>query len=131
MSKIKILIVDDEPDFLELISLRIESWGYAVTKASEGSEAIEAVKKNAPDIMVLDYMMPGMDGIETLRIIRKSGSDIPVIMFTAYPNTNTMEGASQLGISAFIPKLSAYSEVLPALKTALALAEKKIENKGR
>jgi len=126
MGKIKILIVDDEPDFLELMSLRIESWGYAIVKASSGSAAIEAMEKSAADIIILDYMMPGMDGIETLRQIRKSGSNVPVIMFTAYPNTNTMEGAAHLGISAFIPKLSAYSEVLPALKTALSLAEKKI-----
>jgi len=127
MGKIKILIVDDEPDFLELMSLRIEAWGYAIIKASSGLDAIEAIKKSAPDIMVLDYMMPGMDGIETLRRVRNSGNKMPVIMFTAYPNTNTIEGATHLGVSAFIPKLSAYSEVLPTLKTALSLAEKSIE----
>ena len=127
MDKTKVLIVDDEPDFLELMSLRIESWGYAAAKAYNGNAAIEAIKKNVPDIIVLDYMMPGMDGIETLKEIRKTRKKIPVIMFTAYPNTNTLEGATHLGICAFIPKLSAYSEVLPALKTALSLAEKKIK----
>ncbi len=126
MGKVKILIVDDEPDFLELMSLRVAGWGYTVIKASNGLAAIEAIKKSAPDMMILDYMMPGMDGIETLRQIRKSGNKMPVIMFTAYPNTNTLEGAASLGVSAFIPKLSAYSEVLPALKTALGLAEKSI-----
>ena len=127
MGKTKVLIVDDEPDFLELMSLRIESWGYKVIRASDGNSAIEALKTNAPDIIILDYMMPGMDGIETLREIRKSGKKMPVIMFTAYPNTNTIEGAAHLGICAFIPKLSAYSEVLPALKTALSLAGKTIK----
>ena len=126
MPKLKILIVDDEPDFLELMALRISNWGCTVLKASGGRAAITIVKEEKPDIMVLDYMMPEMDGVATLKEIRKFDKKLPVIMFTAYPNTKTMEDTDKLGIHAFIPKLSAYSEVVPALKSAIEMIEKKL-----
>ncbi|MCX5679063.1 MAG: response regulator [Candidatus Omnitrophica bacterium] len=127
MSKLKVLIVDDEPDFLELMALRISSWGYEVLKASEGKNAVAIVKENRPDILVLDYMMPEMDGIATLKEIRKLDKKLPVIMFTAYPNTKTIEDSDSLGIHAFIPKLSAYSEVVLALKSTIEMIEKRLK----
>ena len=126
MSKLKVIIVDDEPDFLELMALRISSWGHTVLKASEGKDAIAKIKEDKPDILVLDYMMPGMDGVTTLKEIRKFDKKLPVIMFTAYPNTKTIGDTNKLGIHAFIPKLSAYSEVVPALKSAIEMLEKKL-----
>lgn len=126
MAKPKIMMVDDEPDFLELMALRVSSWGYEVIKAAGGREAIELMKTKSPDILILDYMMPEMDGVATLKEIRKMNKKIPVILFTAYPNTKTMEDTDKLGIHAFIPKLSAYSEVVPALKSALEMLEKKL-----
>jgi len=125
MSKLKIMIVDDEPDFLELMALRISSWGHTVLKASGGKEALKILKKNQPDILVLDYMMPDMDGVATLKEVRKTNNKLPVIMFTAYPNTKTIEDSDKLGIHAFIPKLSAYSEVALALKSTIDMLEKK------
>ena len=127
MSKLKILIVDDEPDFLELMALRISSWGYEVIKASGGKEAIVIAKEIRPDILVLDYMMPEMNGVTTLKEIRKIDKKVRVIMFTAYPNTKTIVDTGKLDIQAFIPKLSAYSEVVPALKSAIEMLEKKMK----
>jgi len=127
MSKLKILIVDDEPDFLELMALRISSWGYEVIKASGGKEAIAIAKEIRPDILVLDYMMPEMNGVATLKEIRKIDKKVCVIMFTAYPNTKTIVDTGKLDIQAFIPKLSAYSEVVPALKSAIEMLEKKLK----
>lgn len=125
-----ILIVDDEEDFLGLISKRIIDWGYDILTALNGEAGIEALKNKNPDIVILDYMMPDMDGVSVLKEIRKIKKDIPVIMFTAYPDTRAMKDSGRLGISAFIPKLSVYPDVLTSLKAAIAMIEKKLNKKG-
>ena len=129
MAKIKILLVDDEVDFLELIGRRIEEWGYDLIKATTGKEAVNAVKDKLLDIVILDYMLPDMDGVSTLKKIRKIDKKIPVIMFTAYPNSKIMKDTEKLDISAFIPKLSAYSDVASSLKAAIEMAGKRLANK--
>lgn len=92
MAKIKILLVDDEVDLLELMSKRIESWGYDLIVATNGKEALDMLKSEEPDIIVLDYMMPDMDGVATLKKIRAMHNKIPVIMFTAFPDEKSIEG---------------------------------------
>jgi len=129
MAKKKILLVDDEADFSEIIGARIEEWGYTLTKALDGAGALEALKSDKPDIIILDYMMPNMDGIATLKEIRKIDKDIPVIMFTAYPE-KPIKSIAGLGISAFIPKLSTYSDVQASLKTAIDMIGNKLVKKG-
>ena len=69
-AKHKILIVDDEPDILELIEYNLKKEGYLVFTASNGQEAVTSAKKNLPDLIILDIMMPKMDGIEACRIMR-------------------------------------------------------------
>jgi two-component system response regulator (stage 0 sporulation protein F) len=128
MGKLKILLVDDELDFLEVIGARIEGWGYVVFKASGGKEALLLIKKENPDIVVLDYMMPDMSGLLVLEKMRNAGSTAEVIIFTAYPNMKLMENAEELGIAAFIPKLSAYADTVGSLRVALNLAEKKLRH---
>ncbi len=125
MSKIKVLVIDDEPDFLELLAMRLEEWGYEPDSAPNGKDGVRAVKEKKPDVVVLDYMLPDMDGVTALRQIRESDIDVPVIMFTAYPSMDTIKEAGGLGIAAFIPKLSIYSEVMPSLKVAIDIAAKK------
>ncbi|MDD5422590.1 MAG: response regulator [Candidatus Omnitrophota bacterium] len=131
MTKTTVLIVDDELDFLDLMRTRIESWGYGLATATNGKEAIEAVRKIKPDILILDYMLPDTDGIATLKEIRKTDDKLPVIMFTAYPDAKAMKGSEELKVSAFIPKLSVYADVEASLKAALAMATKKISTKER
>ena len=126
MTKIKILLVDDEPDLLELIGRRIEEWGYDLIKATNGKEAVNAVKDKLSDIVILDYAMPDMDGIATLQKIREIDDKVAVIMFTAYPNTDTLKWAEKLNVSAFIPKLSVYSDVTSSLKAAIGMAGKRL-----
>lgn len=125
MAKLKILLVDDEPDFVELIGMRILEWGYDFLKAFNGREAIESVKNKKPDIVILDYVMPMMDGVSTLKEIRKFDDKVPVIMFTNYPNMKTIANTKKLGISAFIPKLSVYPDVLTSLRSTIEMIEKK------
>ena len=74
---LKLLLVDDEMDFLKIMEARIKSWGYDVIKAANGSEALKSVEKDCPDAVVLDYMLPDMDGIDVLKKIRKKSAEIP------------------------------------------------------
>lgn len=130
MSKTRVLIVDDEVDYLGLMKERVESWDYEVITATSGKEALAMIKENKPEIVVLDYLMPNMDGVEVLRQIRKSDKNLAVIMFTAHADMKNIKGAQELGVSAFIPKLSTYSSDIQAtLRSALDMAQKKIKNK--
>ena len=128
MEKIEIMLIDDEPDLLEIMGAVIRGWGYDLTTASGGKEAIEIFKVKKPDIIVLDYLMPEMDGIATLKEIRKLDKKIPVIMFTAYPD-KIIKGTENLGISALIPKLSTYSDVSASLKSTIDMIIKNIAKK--
>ena len=122
MDKKKILLVDDEKDLLTVIGLTIESWGYEVMKASSGKEALQILKDKNPDLMILDYLMPEMDGIATLQEIRKFNTKIPVIMFTAHPEGIPLKGTDNLGISAFVPKASAEA----ILQTSIRMVEQRL-----
>ncbi|MCX5702831.1 MAG: response regulator [Candidatus Omnitrophica bacterium] len=122
MNKKKILLVDDEKDLLMVVGLTIESWGYEVMKASSGKEALQVLKDKNPDLVILDYLMPEMDGIATLQEIRKFNTKIPVIMFTAHPEGIPLKGTDNLGISAFVPKASA--EVI--LRTSIRMVEQRL-----
>lgn len=127
MAKMTILLVDDEPDFLEIMGGRIKNWGYNLIEASGGKEAVDAVKNLKPDAVILDYMMPDMDGVATLKEIRRFNKEVPVIMFTAYPTEKAMKSTKEMGISAFIPKLSTYTNVQASLRSALDMIEKQKE----
>jgi DNA-binding NtrC family response regulator len=122
--KNKVLLVDDETDFLEIMSYTIESWGYAVIKASNGKTAMKAFSEENPDVAVLDYIMPDISGIELLKKIRDINADIPVIMFTAKPDAEAIKESTELDITAFVPKLSPYVDTKKGLKSALSMALK-------
>ena len=125
MSKIKVLIVDDEVDYLSLIKERVQFWGYEVILAQSGKEALNLIKEKLPDIVVLDYVMSDMDGAAVLRQIRTFDKNLAVIMFTAHADVKNIKGVQDLGVSAFIPKLSVSSDVMVSLRAALDLAQKK------
>ncbi|HOX55081.1 MAG: response regulator [Candidatus Omnitrophica bacterium] len=121
MANMKVLLVDDEPDILKLMGERIKSWGYDLITASNPSEAVENLNNQNPQIAILDYMMPEMDGVSLLKKIRENNKQIAVIMFTAYPEPKAMAGTEKLGVKAFVPKLSTYSDASNNLKAALDL----------
>lgn len=129
MNKIKVLLVDDEEGFRKLIGMLIRDWGYDLIEASNGKEAIDALTNKHPNIIILDYLMPDIDGITLLRGLRKINNDIPVIMFSAYPNGQSIRGAKELGVSDYIPKLSVYLSSHVALKKALHTIEKNLDKK--
>lgn len=121
----KILLVDDEPEILEIIKSRINSWGYEVITAPNGKEAMELFGANKVDAVILDYLMPDIDGIGLLKKIRAINDKIPTIIFTAYPKGEAMEDAKKLNVTAFIPKMSPYTNTIENLKTALGMVFKK------
>lgn len=127
MSNLKILIVDDEKDFLEIIEERIKSWGHDTEIASSGKEALAAIKADNFDLVILDYMMPGEDGKEVLRKIRKENKTMPVIMFTAYPEIQVQENSKEYGANAFIPKISVYQDAQGSLKSAINIIQKQLK----
>lgn len=119
MAKIKVLLIDDDKDFLKIMSLHIRAWGYDLATASSGKEGIDAAKIEKPDVVILDYVMPDMDGIRALRQIRKIDKKLPVIMFTANPDIKSIKGSKALGVSAYVPKFCLYTDVPSAVKDEL------------
>lgn len=124
MAGLKILFVDDDVSMQEILRIRLSSWGHSVVQAFSGMQALGLLKSEKPDAVILDYMMPDMSGVDTLRAIRKIDKSVSVIMFTAYPDTKVMSEVERLNIAAFIPKLSTHSESQSALMAALQMIEK-------
>jgi two-component system response regulator (stage 0 sporulation protein F) len=131
MGKIRILLVDDEEGFRQLIGILIREWGYYLIEASNGQEAIDAFNNEHPDIVILDYLMPDTDGITVLKHLRKINKDISVIMFTSYPDGKSIIDAEELGISAYIPKLNVYSAAHSALKETLNTLVKRLDREKK
>lgn len=117
---IKILLVDDEPDFTQPLEFWLNSKGYTVMTAREGKSALKIIKEKAPDVVFLDLKMPVMDGIETLRNIRKFNKDLPVIIITVeYTNDEKFAEANKLGSSGFFPKKGSFEELESIIEVAL------------
>ena len=103
---LKILIVDDEPDVVEILRYNLVKENYQVFKAYSGMEAIDLAIKNVPDLIIMDIRMPGITGIETCRKIRLIDSlkNTPVLFLTADSDEYTTMNAFEAGASHFITK---------------------------
>lgn len=93
----KILIIDDEPDLLRSLGIRLKSAGYEVWTASTGLEGIEQLKQEKPDLIVVDIMMPGLSGLETIKEIKAIDASLPVIVLTAYGTPTSAIESLKLG----------------------------------
>ncbi|MCA9400936.1 MAG: response regulator [Candidatus Omnitrophica bacterium] len=102
----KILLVEDEPDILELFAVRLEINGFEVVQASDGSEAMESVKKMDPDLIVLDLMLPKIDGYELCRMLRfeDKTTDVPIIILSALTQDYNKEKAFEVGATEYLTK---------------------------
>jgi two-component system alkaline phosphatase synthesis response regulator PhoP len=102
----KILAVDDEKHIVRLIQVNLERAGYEVVTAGDGKEALEKVKSENPDMIVLDVMMPYMDGFEVLRTLKadQATRDIPVIMLTAKAQDADVFRGWQSGVDSYLTK---------------------------
>jgi DNA-binding NtrC family response regulator len=99
-----ILIVDDEKDLCTILSDSLSRDRYRVVTAFNGKMGLQLVEKEKPDLILLDIKMPGMDGIEVLRKIKKMKKEIVVIMFTAYGTLETARKAMKLGAYDYVTK---------------------------
>lgn len=102
----KILTVDDEKHIVRLIQVNLERQGYEVVTASDGREALEKVDAERPDLVILDVMMPYMDGFEVLQNMKRNPStrDIPVIMLTAKAQDADVFKGWQSGVDCYLTK---------------------------
>ena len=116
--KPNILVVDDDPNISRLEQLYLEKEGYEVRVAADGNDAIEAFRKLPPDLVLLDVMLPGADGYEVLKTIRKS-SEIPVIMVTAKGETFDKVLCLELGADDYIVKPFDGKEMTARVKAVL------------
>ena len=98
-----VLIADDDPITVKLITETLEPRGYCVLSARDGKECVDMALKYNPDIIILDVIMPEMDGIAALAEVRKS-SDAPVVIMSAFGNSDKVEQARELGIECFLNK---------------------------
>ncbi|HSF82190.1 MAG TPA: response regulator transcription factor [Anaerolineales bacterium] len=114
----KILVVDDEPGILSLVSAYLKPEGYEVYTASDGPSGLKAARAYKPDLVVLDIMLPGMDGLELLANLRRE-SDVYVIMLTAKTEeTDKIVGLS-VGADDYVPKPFSPRELVARIKAAL------------
>lgn len=102
----KILIVDDEPDILEFLQYNLRKEGYAVVTASDGKQAIGVAEREKPDLILLDIMMPELDGVETCRLLRtrKEFNDTPIAFLTARDEDFSQITALDVGGDDYITK---------------------------
>lgn len=119
MAREKILIVDDEPLNLELLERELTAHDYTVESARNGEEALEKVAAFAPDLMLLDYMMPGISGLEVLKELRRRGRGLPVVMITAYKTNEREAEAMKEGVCDIVTKPFAADHILTVIKKVL------------
>ena len=102
----KILIADDEPDILEILQFNLQNEGYEVITAKNGDEAIEAAKKNQPNLIILDVMMPGKNGIEVCNTLRMQPAfqDTLIIFLSALSDESTEVRGLETGADDYLTK---------------------------
>jgi excisionase family DNA binding protein len=99
-----VLVVDDEPRLRELIRVNLEVAGYSVREAEDVAHALAAIEDQAPELVLLDVVMPGADGWELLRQLQERHGSIPVIMYSGQVDARSATEAAERGASAFVGK---------------------------
>jgi two-component system cell cycle response regulator len=119
----RILVVDDHEDNVELLRARLEAWGYRVDSARDGKEALEAVQREPPDLILLDVMMPSIDGNEVARRIKQNPAlpFIPIIMQTALDSTESKVEGLEAGADDYITKPIEFAELKARLRSMLRI----------
>ena len=128
MDKFKVMIVDDEIDFLETIVKRLKTRGIDVAGVESGYKALEVLDDSSPDVIILDVKMPGMDGIETVREIKKKKPLTEVIMLTGHASVASGIQGMQLGAFDYVMKPVALDELLEKVRQAY---ERKLLQQGQ
>ena len=119
----KVLVVDDDPNIVEVLRLYFDKDGFAVVSCLSGDKAVETFQTSQPDLVVLDLMLPGKDGYDICRKIRKT-SDVPIIMLTARSDTLDKVVGLELGADDYLQKPFEPKELLARVKAVLRRTKK-------
>jgi DNA-binding response OmpR family regulator len=118
----RILVVDDEPNIREVVELYLRREGYDVEVSGDGAAALEAIERKAPDLIVLDLMLPVLGGIPLTRILREGDYDIPIIMLTAKGAEADRIAGLELGADDYVTKPFSPKELVARVKAVLRRA---------
>lgn len=121
--KYKILVVDDEPDIIEITRFRLAKEGYEIATASDGEEALLKVKEENPDVILLDLMMPKLNGFEVLEKIRKDFTDKwrPVIIISAQGDLESTKKCYNMDADHYLTKPCGFEHIIRGIKTMISL----------
>ncbi|TCS96741.1 response regulator transcription factor [Hazenella coriacea] len=122
MSK-KILVVDDEPSIVKLVQFNLEKEGFTVEIAYDGQMALDMLKEQAPDLLVLDWMLPKMDGLEVCRKVRQEKKHVPILMLTAKTDEFDKVLGLELGADDYMTKPFSPRELTARVKAILRRVE--------
>jgi two-component system response regulator MprA len=115
----RVLVVDDDPAVRESLRRSLQFNGYAVTLADDGAEALAAIGREQPDALVVDVMMPRLDGLEATRALRASGNDLPILVLTARDSVGDRVEGLDAGADDYLTKPFALEELLARLRALL------------
>lgn len=124
MDRIKILLVDDDKDFLAAVKDRLDSDIYKLVTEENGNLVLEVMDREKPDIVLLDLMIPGIDGLEVLKKIRKTNKNIPVYIITAYSEVKSFKLAKKRGASGFVSKTSDINEEIKNITSLFGVSRR-------
>jgi len=133
MASEKVLLVDDDTEFTEVLAERMGTRGLKVDMANDGPSAIDKVKHDSYDAIILDLAMPGMDGIETMKALLKRQPDLQIILLTGHATLEKGVEAVKLGAMDFLEKPANLEKLMSKIKKAhnqkMLLVQNKIEDK--
>jgi two-component system OmpR family response regulator len=115
----RLLVVEDDPNILELLSASLRFAGFDVSTATSGSAAVNAAKDRRPDLVVLDIMLPDLDGFEVIRLMRESGTRTPVVFLTARDATDDKIRGLTLGGDDYVTKPFSLEELTARIRAVL------------
>ena len=121
----KILVVDDEQAVRESLKRSLRFNGYDVEQAEDGEKALEAIAIHRPDLVILDVMMPKLDGLGVCRILREQGDHTPVLMLTARDDVADRVGGLDAGADDYLPKPFALEELMARIRSLLRRTREK------
>ena len=116
-----VLVADDDPDILSIVSMSLETQGYTVYKASNGREAVDLAKQHHPDLVLMDMMMPIVSGYEAVSELKDDATtrDITIVGLSAKAMATDMERATDIGIDGYITKPFRIAQVLTVVESYL------------
>lgn len=118
-NKLRILVVDDEPNIREVVELYLQREGYEVEVAGDGAAALQAIERKSPDLIVLDLMLPAINGLQITRILREGDYNIPIIMLTAKSEEADRITGLELGADDYVTKPFSPKELVARVKAVL------------